>query len=308
MPIPDYQTLMLPLLRFSADGNVHTTREAVDILATEFELTPSERNELLASGQQAIFNNRVGWANSYLKKAGLLESPRRGALRITDRGREILGDNPSRIDVKFLERFPEFIEFRDGSRNNKEIDRTESVAIATVQTPEESLELAHQSIRLSLAQDILTRILSCSPAFFERLVVELLVKMGYGGSRRDAGERIGQSGDGGIDGIIKEDRLGLDTIYIQAKRWQGTVGRPEIQKFVGALQGQRAKKGVFITTSSYTAEAIDYAARIDTKVVLIDGKLLANLMMDFDVGVSVSASYIVKRIDSDYFEEGDVGL
>lgn len=308
MPIPDYQTLMLPLLRFAADGNDHTTREAVEVLATEFQLTPTERNELLASGQQAIFNNRVGWANSYLKKAGLLESPRRGALRITARGKQILGDNPTRIDVKYLERFPEFIEFRDASRNNRETTTTESVAIATEQTPEEALELAHQSLRLSLAQDILSRILSCSPTFFERLVVELLVKMGYGGSRRDAGERIGQSGDGGIDGIIKEDRLGLDTIYIQAKRWQGSVGRPEIQKFVGALQGQRAKKGVFITTSSYTAEAIDYASRIDTKVVLIDGQLLANLMMDFDVGVSVSASYIVKRIDSDYFEEGEVGL
>lgn len=308
MPIPDYQTLMLPLLRFAADGNDHTTREAVEALATEFQLTPAERNELLASGQQAIFNNRVGWANSYLKKARLFESPRRGALRITDRGKQILGDNPTRIDIKYLERFPEFIEFRDASRNNRETTITESVAVATEQTPEEALELAHQSLRLSLAQDILSRILSCSPTFFERLVVELLVKMGYGGSRRDAGERIGQSGDGGIDGIIKEDRLGLDTIYIQAKRWQGSVGRPEIQKFVGALQGQRAKKGVFITTSSYTAEAIDYASRIDTKVVLIDGQLLANLMMDFDVGVSVSASYIVKRIDSDYFEEGEVGL
>lgn len=308
MPIPDYQTLMLPLLRFAADGNDHTTREAVEILANEFQLTPAERSELLASGQQAIFNNRVGWANSYLKKAGLLESPRRGALRITARGRQVLSDNPPKIDVKFLERFPEFVEFRDASRNSRDAETTESVATATERTPEEALELAHQSIRLNLAQDILSRILSCSPTFFERLVVELLVKMGYGGSRRDAGERIGQSGDGGIDGIIKEDRLGLDTIYIQAKRWQGSVGRPEIQKFVGALQGQRAKKGVFITTSSYTAEAIDYALRIDTKVVLIDGQLLANLMMDFDVGVSVSASYIVKRIDSDYFEEGEVGL
>lgn len=185
MPIPDYQTLMLPLLRFAADGNDHTTREAVEVLATEFQLTPAERNELLASGQQAIFNNRVGWANSYLKKAGLLESPRRGALRIAARGKQILGDNPTRIDVKYLERFPEFIEFRDASRNNRETTTTESVAIATEQTPEEALELAHQSLRLSLAQDILSRILACSPTFFERLVVELLVKMGYGGSRRD---------------------------------------------------------------------------------------------------------------------------
>jgi len=308
MPIPDYQTLMLPLLRFAEDGKDHTTREAVEFLATKFQLTPAERNELLPSGQQPIFNNRVGWANFYLKKAGLLESPRRGVLRITARGKQVLGENPERIDLKFLEQFPEFIEFRDASRNNRETPTTESVAITTNQTPEEALELAYQSLRHSLAQDILSRILSCSPTFFERLVVELLVKMGYGGSRRDAGERIGQSGDGGIDGIIKEDRLGLDTIYIQAKRWQSPVGRPEIQKFVGALQGQRAKKGVFITTSSYTTDAIEYASRIETKVVLIDGQLLANLMIDFDVGVSVSASYIVKRIDFDYFEEDEVGL
>lgn len=308
MPIPDFQTLMLPLLRFAADGNDRTTREAVEVLATEFQLTPAERNELLANGKQAIFNNRIGWANSYLKKAGLLESPRGGSLRITARGKQTLGENPARIDIKYLERFPEFVEFRNASRNNRETTTTESVATATEQTPEEALELAHQSLRLSLTQDILSRVLSCSPTFFEQLVVELLVKMGYGGSRRDAGSRIGQSGDGGIDGIIKEDRLGLDTIYIQAKKWQGSVGRPEIQKFVGAMQGRHAKKGVFITTSSYTAEAIDYASRVDTKVVLIDGQLLANLMIDFDVGVSVSASYIVKRIDSDYFEEGEVGL
>lgn len=307
MPIPDYQMLMLPLLRFAADGKDHTLRESVDILAAEFDLTSSERNELLPSGQQPIFNNRAGWASSYLKKAGLLESPRRGVFRITPRGSTVLAENPPRIDIRFLERFPEFIEFRNASRNSRETETRgtieSAVAATTEQTPEEALEAAYQSLRISLAQDILARILSCSPTFFERLVIELLVKMGYGGSRRDAGERIGQSGDGGIDGIIKEDRLGLDTIYIQAKRWQGSVGRPEIQKFVGALQGQRAKKGVFITTSSYSLEAIDYASRIDTKVVLIDGKLLSSLMMDFDVGVSVSASYIVKRIDSDYFEE-----
>jgi len=308
MPIPDYQTLMLPLLQFASDDADHTSREAVDALAAEFKLTQEERSQLLASGQQAVFNNRIGWANSYLKKAGLLASPRRGTLRITARGLQVLSEKPSRIDVKFLDRFPEFFEFRNASRVAKPAGFTEPNVTSTDQTPEESLELAHQSIRLGLAQDILARILSCSPAFFERLVVELLVKMGYGGSRQDAGERVGKSGDGGIDGIIKEDRLGLDTIYLQAKRWQGSVGRPEIQKFVGALQGQRARKGVFITTSFYTSEAIDYVSRIDTKVVLIDGQMLAGLMMDFDVGVSVAATYMVKRIDSDYFEEGDVGV
>lgn len=302
MPIPDYQSIMLPLLRLAGDDQEHATRQAVETLAQEFNLSPVERTELLASGQQAIFNNRVAWANSYLKKAALLSSPRRGVFRITERGKTVLADPPARIDVRFLERFPEFQEFRQGARtNNNEVPS--NIEESPDQTPEEALEAAYQSLRNSLAADILAKVLSCTPAFFEHLVVELLVKMGYGGSRRDAGERIGQSGDGGIDGIIKEDRLGLDTIYLQAKRWQGSVGRPEIQKFVGALQGQRARKGVFITTSSYTTDAIDYASRIDTKVVLIDGKRLAELMIDFDVGVSVAASYAVKRIDSDYFEE-----
>ena len=214
-----------------------------------------------------------------------------------------MASSPARIDVKYLEQFAEFIEFRDASKSeNGQATVTDAVPSKT--TPEEAIELAHQGLREQLAEELLARILSCSPSFFEQLVVELLVKMGYGGSRKDAGERIGQTGDGGIDGIIKEDRLGLDAIFIQAKRWQGSVGRPEIQQFVGALQGQRARKGVFITTSTYTAEAVDYVSRIDTKVVLIDGKLLASLMTDFDVGVSVSASYVVKRVDSDYFEEG----
>lgn len=306
MAIPDYQTVMLPLLKFASDGRTHTFREAVEHLAGEFGLSPQERSELLPSGRQALFTNRVGWASFYLKKAGLLEKkPHRGAFSVTARGREVIAHNPDRIDNEFLERFPEFVEFRNQSRRTRE-NGTVPVTDATTQpaeTPEEALESAYQTIRQGLAQELLARVLACSPEFFERLVVELRVKMGYGGSRRDAGERIGQSGDGGIDGIIKEDRLGLDVIYIQAKRWQGSVGRPEIQKFVGALQGQRARKGVFITTSSFTGEAAEYASRIDTKVVLLDGNAIANLMIDFDVGVAAGTPYIVKRIDSDYFEE-----
>jgi restriction system protein len=302
MAIPDYQSCMLPFLRFLEDRKEHSLRDAEDSLAKQFGLSPAEVAELLPRGQQRIFKNRIGWARTYLKKAGLLESPKRGIFRITDRGAQTLQLDPPKLDAKYLERFPEFVQFRDSSKDQSEIELPPGVPVASA-TPEESIELAYQGLREQLAQELLSRIMGCSPAFFEQLVVELLVKMGYGGSRRDAGERIGQTGDGGIDGIIKEDRLGLDTIFIQAKRWQGPVGRPEIQKFVGALQGQRARKGVFITTSSYTGEAIDYAARIDTKVVLIDGKLLASLMTDFDVGVSASASYIVKRVDSDYFEE-----
>lgn len=279
MAIPDYQTCMLPFLRYLSDGAEHTLRDAEDSLAEYFTLTPAERAELLPSGQQGIF-------------------------KITERGIKTLASSPSRIDVKYLEQFPEFIMFRDASKPETSTG-TPSVAELpqSKTTPEEAIEIAHQSLRKQLATELLIRILACTPTFFEQLVVELLVKMGYGGSRRDAGKRIGQTGDGGIDGIIKEDRLGLDTIFIQAKRWQGSVGRPEIQKFVGALQGQRAKKGVFITTSTYTGEAADYATRIDTKVVLIDGKQLAGLMIDFDVGVASAATYVVKRIDSDYFEE-----
>ena len=302
MPIPDYQTCMLPFLRYLGDGKEHSLREAEEALAEHFKLSPAERAELLPSGQQGIFKNRIGWARTYLKKAGLLEAPRRAVFKITERGLKALASNPARIDAKYLEQWPEFIEFRDISKPGNEPALPVELPLAKT-TPEEAIELAHQGLRGQLAQELLTRILSCSPTFFEQLVVELLVKMGYGGSRRDAGERIGQTGDGGIDGIIKEDRLGLDTIFIQAKRWQGSVGRPEIQKFVGALQGQRANKGVFITTSAYTADAADYASRIDTKVVLIDGRQLAGLMIDFDVGVSASASYVVKRVDSDYFEE-----
>lgn len=302
MAIPDYQTCMLPFLRHLGDGNEHSLRDTEEALAERFNLTPAERAELLPSGQQGVFKNRIGWARTYLKKAGMIEAPKRAVFKITERGQQTLASNPARIDIKFLEQWPEFIAFRDIAKGSAVQAPPMDVPIAAA-TPEEAIEVAYQSLRDQLAQELLAKILSCSPTFFEQLVVELLVKMGYGGSRRDAGERVGQTGDGGIDGIIKEDRLGLDTIFIQAKRWQGSVGRPEIQKFVGALQGQRARKGVFITTSYYTVDAVDYASRIDTKVVLIDGKQLSALMIDFDVGVSAAASYIVKRIDSDYFEE-----
>ena len=294
MAIPDYQTCMLPVLRHLADGKEHTLRDAEESLAVQFKLTPIERAALLPSGQQGIFKNRIGWARTYRKKAALLESPKRGVFKITDRGLKTLAANPHRIDGKFLEQFPEFMKFRENSKSDNGATIVTANVAASKTTPEEAIELAHQGLREELAQELLVRILGCSPTFFEQLVVELLVKMGYGGSQRDAGERIGQTGDGGIDGIIKEDRLGLDTIFIQAKRWQGTVGRPEIQKFVGALQGQRARKGVFITTSSYTAEATDYVSRIDTEVVLIEGKQLAGLMIDFDVGVAAASSYVVK--------------
>jgi len=302
MPIPDFQTIMLPLLRCFSDGQDHSTQELLDILGEEFSLTQEELNALLPSGKQTIFYNRVGWARTYLTKAGLLEMSRRSYYRITERGRQVLSRNPSRIDMKFLEQFPEYLEFREregGRRKPKEIATEDGE-----KTPEEILEEAYEEIRNRLAQELLGLVRQSSPSFFEHLVVELLVKMGYGGSRRDAAKAVGQVGDEGIDGIIDEDRLGLDTIYIQAKKWDNVVGRPEIQKFVGALMGKRAKKGVFITTSSFSSEAVNYISSIDAKIVLIDGKRLADLMIDYDVGVTPVTVYQLKRIDSDYFGNG----
>ena len=300
MSIPDFQSCMLPFLRVLSDGAEHNLGDVEESLGEHFKLSSVERAELLPSGQQRTFRNRIGWARTYLKKAALLESPRRGVFTITERGRKTSESNAEGIDIKYLEQFPEFMVFRGASKLE---NGSATAELQTNTTPEETIEAAHQGLRQQLADELLVRILGCSPTFFEQLVVELLVKMGYGGSRRDAGERIGQTGDGGIDGIIKEDRLGLDTICIQAKRWQGSVGRPDIQQFVGALQGRRAKKGVFITTSKYTAEAEAFVNVIDTKIVLIDGKQLAGLMIDFDIGVAPSATYVVKKIDSDYFDD-----
>ena len=300
MAIPDYQTCMLPLLKFYMDGQEHTFRETIEALAKEFRLTDDERRKMLPSGQQEVFDNRIGWARTYIKKAGLIEAPRRGVNKITDRGLEVLKKKPVRIDVNYLAQFQEFKDFR-ALRHTRTEDEPE--LDLSNKTPEESLEGAYQKLRGDLAADLLQRLKICSPTFFERLVVEVIVKMGYGGTRKDAGRAIGKSGDGGIDGIIKEDKLGLDAIYIQAKRWENTVGRPEIQKFVGALTGQRAKKGLFITTSDFSSDAEDYVSRIDAKVVLIDGETLAQLMIDHNVGVSTVGTYEIKKVDSDYFSE-----
>lgn len=301
MTVPDYQTLMLPVLQVAGDGNEHTITDVVQILADSFHLTAEDRSELLPSGRQFRFDNRVHWARSYLKQAGLLQSTGRGKFRITERGIRVLESNPSFINQNFLQQFPEFLEFKN--RTNKTEISVEEIEPETTQTPEEILEASYQSLRNKLAQEILERIMSCSPRFFERLVVDLLVRMGYGGSRKDAGRAIGQSGDGGVDGIINEDRLGLDVVYIQAKRWEGTVGRPVVQAFAGSLEGFRAKKGVMITTSSFSRDAIDYVERIEKKIVLIDGDQLAQYMIDYGVGVAETVTYTVKRVDLDYFDE-----
>ncbi len=301
MAIPDFQSLMLPLMRYCADGKEHSISETTDALAGQFKLTDQERTALLPSGVQEVFRNRVAWAKSHLKMAGLIENPKRGIYNITERGLETVRKNPPLINLKYLNQFAEYVAFRKTHRERPE--STDDAENGQIVTPEEALESAHEKIRESLAVEIQQKLKSCSPSFFERLVVEVIVKMGYGGTRQDAGKAIGRSGDGGIDGIIKEDKLGLDTIYIQAKRWENTVGRPEIQKFVGALTGQRAKKGLFISTSNFSSDAMDYVSRVDTKIVLIDGEMLAQLMIDHNVGVSIIASYDLKKIDSDYFTE-----
>ena len=301
MAIPDFQSTFLPLLKACADGKEHTKQELIPLLAKQFGLTDSELEVKLPSGKQGMFDNRVGWAKSYLKQAGLLENMKRGVFKITARGMQVLSENPQPLNVKYLKRFPEFVVFNTGKQ--KDESKLAESASANSETPDELIAGGYKQLREALAVELLDRIKTVSPSRFEELVVELLLKMGYGGTQEDAGQVVGKSGDGGIDGIINEDRLGLDVIYIQAKRWEADVGRPEIQKFVGALAGNKANKGVFITSSGFTKEAKGYASQVNHRVILIDGPMLAELMMDYDLGVSTKDVYTVKRLDSDYFEE-----
>jgi restriction system protein len=306
MPIPDYQTLMLSVLKIAGDGKEHQARAAINQLADQFGVTEEERKELLPSGVDLLFDNRVGWARTYLKKAGLIEYPRRGVFQITDRGKKVLAKKPARIDVSFLRQFPEFIEFQSPKKLAGGAVAADSPEESS-ETPEEQLASGYLKLRKQVETDLLAKVKSCSPEFFERLVVRLLTAIGYGGSLADAGRAIGKSGDGGIDGVIKEDKLGLDLLYIQAKRWDtATVGSPEIQKFVGALYGKKAKKGIFITTSTFSKAAIEYAAGLESRIILIDGAQLAELMFEYGVGVATLNSYAVKRIDSDFFEDDAV--
>jgi len=302
MAVPDFQSFFKPLLDIASDGKEHSMKEAREKIAKEFSLNQDDLLEKLPSGTQTKFDNRVAWAKSYFVQAKVLESPRRAYFHITDRGKQLHSQNHTRIDVKVLSQYPEFVEFHNPPKQNKTTQPYKPEDVSS-ETPEEVLQKAYQSIRNDLAGELLERIKANTPSFFESLVVDLMVTMGYGGSRSDAGQSIGKSGDEGIDGIIKEDKLGLDVIYLQAKRWEGTVGRPEIQKFVGALHGKRAKKGVFITTGRFSEDAHDYVKSIDPRVILIDGKSLANYMIDFNLGTSTNVTYEIKRIDSDYFIE-----
>ena len=306
MAIPDYESLMQPLLQRLSDGRVRLIKDVVAELADDHQLTPEERSQLLPSGGTLTFASRVGWAKTYLKKAGLLIQPKRGFVQITDVGHSVLAKDAGHINTKYLDQFESFQVFRNAG---KDLPATNGllvppqVPLQTELTPDEIMEAAHARSLAALADEVLDRVKSCPPEFFERLVVRSLIQMGYGGSKAEAGRAVGKSGDGGIDGIINEDRLGLDAIYLQAKRWDGVVGRPEIMKFVGALAGQRATKGVFITTSWFTQEAKDYAGSSQYKVVLIDGARLSDLMIEHNLGVSVVASYHLKRVDSDFFAD-----
>jgi restriction system protein len=304
MAIPDYQSLMNPVLSLMADNKTRSVKEVLAELSLQHSWSDEELEELLPSGSQTVAHSRIGWVITYLKKAGLLERPKRSQNRITAEGSRVAALPNTRIDNKFLRQYPEFVAFY--SRGEGKINDKQTIPIDQSQSelsPEEQLDSAALSLQQSLADDLLDKLKTVSPAFFERIVVDLLVSMGYGGSVKDAGKTIGKSGDGGVDGIIKEDKLGLDTIYIQAKRWEGTVGRPEVQKFAGALKGFRAKKGVFITTSSYSTDALDFVKNIDSKIVLIDGAELSRLMIEYGVGVGVQRVVKVMRLDGDYFEE-----
>jgi restriction system protein len=310
MPIPDFQSLMLPIMKVAADGGDHTARELRERLAEKLGLSEQERTDLLPSGNQPVFSNRLAWARSHLQMAGLLEKTGRGTFRITPRGQETLAGNPPVINLRFLQQFPEYAQRRikpapeiptvtQGSNDQTGQDKLE----AAYGTPAERIESAFTEVSETLRAELLTKLSTIDPFRFEQVVLDLLVAMGYGGSRKEAAAVTQKTGDEGIDGVINEDRLGLDVIYIQAKRWKHNVGRPEIQSFVGALAGKKANKGIFITTSSFHDNATDYAAGLHNKVILVDGRRLAELMIEHGIGVAEEHVYHVKKIDSDYFGE-----
>lgn len=303
MPIPDFQTLMLPVLRLlAANGRMHV-REIRYAMADQFNLTADEREELLPSGRQRRISNRVGWAITDLVQAGVLVRPIRGEVEITDKGREVLASNPDGLTRQYLLRFPEFAEYQQRSRAASDHEGERSQQSEESRSPAEQIDDAYSEIRRSLAAELIATLREKSPAFFERIVIDLLLAMGYGGSRPEAAESLGRSGDGGVDGVISEDRLGLDNIYVQAKRYAGSVGSAEVREFAGSLMGQRSKKGVFLTTGTFSAEARNYVKTIDTRIVLIDGEALANHMIDYGIGVAESSRYVIHRIDNDYFDE-----
>ena len=303
MAIPDYQSLMLPVLEVAAKAETSVPLAEAEI-ATQFGLSDDEREQLLPSGKQRVLHNRIHWAKFYLTKAGLLESPKRGRFIITQAGQKILSDPPTNLNTKYLLSIPIFHEFYKGTDDSDQVT-TESEVNPPSSTPEEEVEAAFKALNAVLQADLMDRILQNSPTFFEQVIVELLVSIGYGGSHRNASEQLGKSGDGGVDGVINEDILGLDRVYVQAKRYApgNAVGRPEIQAFTGSLVGLSASKGVFVTTSTFTSQAIEFASRIPQRVILIDGRRLTGLMVEYGVGVRTSRVLEFKRLDEDFFSE-----
>ena len=311
MPIPDYQTLMLPVLRLAAEGETRVP-DIAERIAAEFGLTAAEREQLLPSGRQRLLHNRVHWAKYYMGKAGLLDAPRRGRFVASETGRALLAEKPERIDVERLLTYPAFSTYYRSQGANGTAPAEAAPTVDAVApnpdlevTPEEQIDAAVLTLQRALRDDLLARILDNSPAFFEGVIVDLLVAMGYGGNRRDAAKRLGGTGDGGVDGVIDEDRLGLDRVYVQAKRYAltTTVGRPEVQGFVGSLVGLGATKGVFVTTSGFSQHAVDFVRHLSQRVILIDGQRLADLMIEHNVGVRVSRTVEFKRVDEDFFTE-----
>lgn len=296
MNIPSAVDLILPALEAVKNGNDFKFGDVVMLLAEKYNLSEDEQRIRLAKAGQSRFTNRVGWAVFDLKKAGLIESAGYGKLRITEFGRQVLSESPTTIDRKFLLNIPMYKEFIE-----KTTSKGEEIA-SYDQTPNESLESSYQKLQETLAEELLENVLDAKPSYFEDIVLDVLLAMGYGGSREDAGIALGKPGDEGIDGVIKEDRLGLESIYIQAKRWKKPIGRPQVQSFVGSLEGLGATKGILITTSYFTGQAIDYVKKIQKKVVLVDGNYLAKLMIEHNVGVTKIATYEVKKVDLDYFE------
>jgi restriction system protein len=306
MPVPDFQSFMLPMLKITADGSEHPMADLRERLSREMGLSPEDLQERLPSGMQTKYQNRVAWSAVYLYRAGVLDRPRRGVFQITDRERNLLAEKLEKITIRLLCRFSEFKDFRERRPDSPDDVPLKPISpeIDTVQTPEERLEFSFQDLQNSLANEVLDAVKRASPEFFEQLVVKLLVAMGYGGSIQDAGRAVGKAGDEGVDGIIKEDKLGLDVVYIQARKWTDTVvGRPAVQAFAGSLEGHRARKGVMITTSTFSQDARDYVQRIEKKIVLLDGKELAKLMIEHNVGVTVAAVYSLKKLDHDFFDE-----
>lgn len=308
MPIPDTATIQLPLLKLLSDRKEHSYRESLEGLASSFQVSENERNQLIPSGLKRTFDTRVLWAISQLRNAGLLENTRRGVFKITERGQTVLKENPAKIDTKYLKQFPEFLEFLGAVKSDQQETSKEEVEKEEIEkdekAPLEVFEESYQEMRQNLARDLLNQVKNCPPDLFERLVVQLLVKMGYGGSEKEAGKALGKSHDGGIDGVIKKDVLGLEVIYIQAKRWKDTtVGRPEIDKFVGALDRTHSRDGIFITTSKFTTEAKENPSTTNHKIILMDGNQLVQFMIDYGIGVSTDKSYAIKKMDPDYFAD-----